>query len=157
MYLAVLRSDSKKFIAKKLVKCGSVKGFVATLTLCLLSGCAMKSFSIEKAVPDQTTVTGSVNPAQQTVDPKNSSDQSTVRNVVSALNFTQWGDKPVPWSNPETGSQGTITAIAEKKDDAGLCREFQTSRESFDGVMLYKGETCMQNGGQWTLKSFAPL
>ncbi|MEK1891512.1 MAG: RT0821/Lpp0805 family surface protein [Phyllobacterium sp.] len=116
----------------------------------------MKDFSVEKAVPDQTTVTGSVAPAQ-VADAKGSSDQTTVRNIVSALNFTQWGKNPVPWSNPETGSQGTITAIAEKKNDTELCREFQTSRESFDGVMLYKGETCMQNGGQWTLKSFGPM
>ena len=129
---------------------------IAAVVLCALSGCAMKNFSVEKAVPDQATITGSVASAQQ-VDTQSSSDQNTVRNIVSALNFTQWGTKPVPWSNPETGSQGTITAIAEKKDDTGLCRQFQTSRESFDGVMLYKGETCMQNGGQWALTSFAPM
>lgn len=156
MCLAFPRSDSKKFGAKKQHWRVPFKGIAVGVALCLLSGCAMKDFSVEKAVPDQATVTGSVAPAQP-VDGKGSSDQLTVRNIVSALNFTQWGNKPVPWSNPETGSQGTITAIAEKKDDAGLCREFQTSRESFDGVMIYKGETCMQNGGQWTLKSFAPM
>lgn len=156
MCLAFLQSDSKKFGAKKQHWHGPYPGFAVGVALCLLSGCAMKDFSIEKAAPDQATVTGSVAPAQP-VDAKGSSDQMTVRNIVSALNFTQWGNKPVPWSNPETGSQGTITTIAEKKDDAGLCREFQTSRESFDGVMIYKGETCMQNGGQWTLKSFAPM
>jgi hypothetical protein len=156
MCLAFPRSDSKIFGAKEQHWLGPLKGFAVGVALCLLSGCAMKDFGMEKAVPDQATVTGSVAPAQP-VDGKGSSDQLTVRNIVSALNFTQWGNKPVPWSNPETGSQGTITAIAEKKDDAGLCREFQTSRESFDGVMIYKGETCMQNGGQWTLKSFAPM
>ncbi|MCO4318490.1 RT0821/Lpp0805 family surface protein [Phyllobacterium sp. 21LDTY02-6] len=116
----------------------------------------MKGIGVEDAVPDQSTVTGSV-ASHKPVDGQTSSDQNTVRNIVSALNFTQWGNKPLPWSNPETGSQGTITAIAEKKAGAELCREFQTSRESFDGVMLYKGETCLQNGGQWTLKSFAPM
>ncbi len=156
MCLAFLPFDSKNFVAKKQQGLGALKGFIATVLVCTLSGCAMKDFSIEKAVPDKTTITGSVAPAQQ-VDTKSSSDQTTIRNIVSALNFTQWGSKPLPWSNPETGSQGTITAIAEKKDETGLCREFQTSRESFDGVMLYKGETCMQNGGQWALKSFAPM
>ncbi len=156
MCLAFLRSDSKKFSATKQHWRGPARGLAVGIALCSFSGCAMKDFGIEKAVPDQATVTGSVAPAQP-VDSKGSSDQTTVRNIVSALNFTQWGSKPVPWSNPETGSQGTITAIAEKKDETGLCREFQTSRESFDGVMLYKGETCMQNGGQWTLKSFAPM
>ena len=155
MCLAVPRSDSKKFGVAKQRKSGLFVGLISGVALSL-QGCAMKDFSIEKAVPDQATVTGSVARAQA-VDTKGSSDQTTVRNIVSALNFTQWGSKPVPWSNPETGSQGTITAIAEKKNETGLCREFQTSRESFDGVMLYKGETCMQNGGQWTLKSFAPM
>jgi surface antigen len=156
MCLALLPSDSKKFVAKKQQGLGAVKGIASAVVLCMLSGCAMKDFSIENAVPDKAAVTGSIVPAQQ-IDIKSSSDQNTIRNIVSALNFTQWGSKPLPWSNPETGSQGTITAIAEKKDGSGLCREFQTSRESFDGVMLYKGETCMQNGGQWALKSFAPM
>ncbi|SDP69683.1 outer membrane surface antigen [Phyllobacterium sp. YR620] len=156
MFLAFPRSGSKQFRADKRRAGGLFKGPAIIVVFGLLQGCAMKGFSIEKAVPDQTAVTGSVAPAQA-VDAKGSSDQTTVRNIVSALNFTQWGKKPVPWSNPETGSQGTITAIAEKKNETELCREFQTSRESFDGVMLYKGETCMQNGGQWTLKSFAPM
>lgn len=156
MCLAFLSSDSKKLVAKKQQGFGALSGFATAVFVCTLSGCAMKDFNIEKAVPDKATITGSVASAQQ-VDPKSSSDQTTIRNIVSALNFTQWGSKPLPWSNPETGSQGTITAIAEKKDETGLCREFQTSRESFDGVMLYKGETCMQNGGQWALKSFAPM
>ncbi|MGH6760435.1 MAG: RT0821/Lpp0805 family surface protein [Phyllobacterium sp.] len=116
----------------------------------------MNSFSIDKAVPDKANITGSVTSAQQE-DPKGFSDQLTIRNVVSALNFTQWGKKPIPWANPDTGSQGTIMAVAEKKDEAGLCREFQTSRESFEGIMLYQGETCMDRDGQWVLKSFTEM
>ena len=83
--------------------------------------------------------------------------QHAIRNVVSALNFTEWGKKPVPWANPDTGSQGTITTIAENSKNNQLCREFETSREAFDGVSIYRGETCMQRGGQWTVTSFAPI
>ncbi len=123
-----------------------------------LAGCAMGGVSIEKAVPDSSTITGSVKPAQKTeTDTGKLSDQSTIKSVVSALDFTQWGKKPVPWANPDTGSQGTITTIAETKSDDGLCRKFETSREAFDGVSIYRGETCMQRGGQWTLTSFAPI
>lgn len=128
------------------------------LALCALAGCAMKGFSIEKAVPDSTTITGSVPAAQQgEIDQGKLSDQVTIRNIVSALDFTKWGETPIPWANPETGSQGTITTVAETKTDAGLCRRFQTSREAFDGVSLYHGETCMEKDGAWMLKSFAPL
>ena len=124
----------------------------------VLGGCAMGGFSIEKAVPDSSTITGSVKSVQQAeTDTGKLSDQSTIKSVVSALNFTQWGKKPVPWANPDTGSQGTITTIAESSKNDRLCREFETSREAFDGVSIYRGETCMERGGQWTLTSFAPI
>jgi surface antigen len=126
--------------------------------LAALGGCAMKGFSIEDAVPDKGTITGSVPAAQQgEPDAGKLSDQMTIRNVVSALDFRKWGDKPVPWTNPETGSQGTITTVAETKTDTGLCRRFETSREAFDGVSIYRGETCLERDGAWMVKSFAPL
>ncbi|WP_374847274.1 RT0821/Lpp0805 family surface protein [Brucella thiophenivorans] len=123
-----------------------------------LAGCAMGGFSIEKAVPDSSTITGSIKtPQKAETDTGKLSDQSTIKGIVSALNFTQWGKKPVPWANPDTGSQGTITTVAETKANDTLCRQFETSREAFDGVSIYRGETCMERGGQWTLTSFAPL
>ncbi len=125
----------------------------------LFSGCAMSGFDLEKAIPDKSTITGSVNkqPVTEITDSSKMSDQNTIRNVVSALNFTQWGKTPIPWANPDTGSQGTITTVAEKKTEAGLCREFETSREAFDGAALYRGQACMAQGGAWALTSFAPL
>lgn len=128
------------------------------LVLLLASGCAMGGFSIDKAVPDSSTITGSIKPAEPAeTDTGKLSDRSTIKSVVSALNFTQWGKKPVPWANPDTGSQGTITTIAESNAGNRLCRQFETSREAFDGVSIYRGETCMERGGQWTLTSFAPM
>ncbi|HHV67632.1 MAG TPA: hypothetical protein GXX48_08325 [Ochrobactrum intermedium] len=132
----------------------------AAIGLCLfsLAGCAMGGVSIEKAVPDSSTITGSVKQSQPVeTDTGKLSDQSAIKNVVSALNFTQWGKKPLPWANPDTGSQGTITTIAENNKNNQLCREFETSREAFDGVSIYRGETCMERGGQWTVTSFAPI
>jgi len=132
----------------------------AAFGLVLLSacGCAMGGFSIEKAVPDTSTITGSVRQAEPAeTDTGKLSDRSAIKSVVSALNFTQWGKKPVPWANPDTGSQGTITTIAETNADNRLCRQFETSREAFDGVSIYRGETCMERGGQWALTSFAPM
>ncbi|EEZ11279.1 LOW QUALITY PROTEIN: conserved hypothetical protein, partial [Brucella melitensis bv. 3 str. Ether] len=71
--------------------------------------------------------------------------------------FHPMGQKPVPWANPDTGSQGTITTIAESSTNNKLCRQFETSREAFDGVSIYRGETCMERGGQWTVTAFAPI
>lgn len=136
----------------------SLRNAVVLMGLVSLYGCAMGGASIDSAVPDTSTVTGSVSKGQAApTDTGTLSDQSTIKSVVSALNFTEWGKKPVPWANPDTGSQGTITTIAETKDKNQLCRAFETSREAFDGVSIYRGETCMQSGGQWTLTSFAPI
>lgn len=124
----------------------------------MLSGCAMGGVSLEQAVPDKSAVTGSIaKPPSQEADTGKLSDQAAVKNVVSALNFSQWGKKPVPWANPDTGSQGTITTVAETKQQNTLCRQFQTSREAYDGASLYKGEACMQQGGEWLVTSFAPM
>lgn len=122
----------------------------------------MSGFNLEKAVPDKTNITGSVDksqPAAQTDTNTSSklSDQNTIRNIVSALNFTQWGKTPIPWANPDTGSQGTITTVAETQSAEGLCRKFETSREAFDGAAIYRGQACMEQGGSWALTSFAPL
>nr|WP_235889437.1 RT0821/Lpp0805 family surface protein [Brucella gallinifaecis] len=123
-----------------------------------LAGCAMGGVSIDKAVPDSSTITGSIKSVEKDeADNGKRSDQSTIKSIVSALNFTQWGKNPVPWANPDTGSQGAITSIAETTSNDTLCRQFETSREAFDGVSIYRGETCMQRGGEWTLTSFAPL
>lgn len=123
-----------------------------------LAGCAMGGVGIDKAMPDTSTITGSVKKTEKAeTDTSKLSDQSTIKGIVSALNFTQWGKNPVPWANPDTGSQGAITTVAETKANNTLCRQFETSREAFDGVSIYRGETCMQRGGEWTLTSFAPL
>lgn len=137
----------------------SCRFLVVVGAVALLSGCAMSGFDLQKAAPDKTVITGSVNkpPVAEVADSSKMSDQNTIRNVVSALNFTQWGKTPIPWANPDTGSQGTITTVAEKKTEAGLCREFETSREAFDGAALYRGQACMAQGGAWALTSFAQL
>lgn len=131
-------------------------------TVSALSGCAMSGFDLEAAMPDKNSITGSVAKPQPvetlaTNDSSNLSDQDMIRSVVARLDFAQGTKKPVAWQNPATGSQGTITTVAEKNTDAGLCREFETSREAFDGAALYRGQACMAQSGEWALTSFAPL
>ena len=62
--------------------------------------------------------------------------------------------KDVPWANPETGSRGAIMQLAENKTGGQLCRHFTATRESFDGVALFKGETCMVGYGAWRMQAF---
>lgn len=139
-----------------------VRQLLALSCLVAISGCAMGGFDMADAVsdssPDHSIVTGSVSATDETdADSHTLSDQATIKNVVSALNFAQWSGETVPWANPDTGSQGTITTMNERKMDGILCREFETSRESFSGVSLYKGEACMLSGGNWQMTSFSEV
>ena len=133
--------------------------FLSCVTV--VSGCAMGGFNIDNAVPDRSIVTGSIGKTDSAKDEKTDthtlSDQSTIKNVVSALNFEQWTGKTVPWANPDTGSQGIITTMNEHKSGGVLCRKFETSRQSFNGASLYQGEACMKTGGDWFITSFSEV
>lgn len=132
--------------------------WTALACLIFVTGCAMGGISIESAVPDASSITGSVNSSQQPdADNETLSDRNAISNVVSGLDFSSWGMKPVPWANPATGSQGVINQVSEVEKEDGLCRQFETSRQAFNGVSLYRGEICMRKDGDWILKSFTPV
>ena len=61
------------------------------------------------------------------------------------------------WANAETGSRGSITSLVEYKDRGTLCRRFRTTRESFDGVSMYSGDTCLAPAGAWRMRAFDAL
>lgn len=76
------------------LSCGTNALRKAAIGICVfsLAGCAMGGVSIEKAAPDSSTITGSVmQPQPVETDTGKLSDQSAIKNVVSALNFMEWG------------------------------------------------------------------
>lgn len=130
----------------------------------LLSACASGNI-LEKAEVDKSLVTGSVaaaprTPAQPQANPfpgtsqQAASDEMTIRNAVSSANLKAIGGKGISWANPATGSSGEISAVTEYKQDDILCRRFTTSRQSFDGVALYRGDACLDSTGAWQMMSF---
>ena len=124
-------------------------GLVAMATLAL-SACG----STSKGDIDPG-LTGSVEaPA---IDQTQNSDASIIRNAVSAVNLEAPGSLPLSWANRDTGSSGMISTVTEKSDDGQVCRKFETSRESFEGIALYKGNACLGADGQWSMLEFAPL
>jgi surface antigen len=131
----------------------------AALTLFVslqLSACGMTGGSLKSADTDAALVTSSVTP-QTLPDPDKLSDQATIRNAVSSANLDASGGKALSWANQDTGSRGAVSQIAEVRQDGRLCRSFQTSRESFDGIALYAGKTCLEENGEWSLLSFDSL
>ncbi len=105
---------------------------------------------------DQSVTTANV-PVQTVLseDPERRSDELTIRNAVSAADIAAPG--ALAWSNADTGSRGSITNLAEARDAGAVCRTFRTTRESYDGVAIFTGKTCMVSPGTWVLTSFNPI
>lgn len=82
-------------------------------------------------------------------------DEITVRNAVSSADLARAGGSPIPWANSASGSAGVISTIAENRDTAGrTCRDFVTTKHSYQGIANFTGRTCMSNSGEWLLLAF---
>lgn len=138
----------------------SVKAAVVTLAL-PLAACGAGGFSLEKADVDRSIITSSAPSTQASpaVPASNDqdSDQTTIGNAVSSADIKELGGQAVPWANAGTGSRGSITELVELKDGGLTCRSFAATRESFDGVAMYKGELCMAGAGGWHMQEFKAL
>ncbi|RWM02209.1 MAG: hypothetical protein EOR68_07445 [Mesorhizobium sp.] len=137
----------------------SASAKAALLTLALpLAACGAGGFSLQKAEVDRSIITASA-PSSPAAPPASDqdSDQTTIGNAVSSADIRELGGQTVPWANAGTGSRGAITELVELKDGGLTCRRFSATRESFDGVALYKGELCLAEAGGWRMQEFKPL
>jgi surface antigen len=121
----------------------------------VLGGCGAGGFSLEQADVDRSIVTSSIPATPPPDDAGLAADQATIRNAVSSADVEALAGKDISWANSETGSRGTIMQLAENKTGGKLCRQFTATRESFDGVALFKGEACMVGYGAWRMQAFA--
>lgn len=131
---------------------------IASVVLLSLGGCGMGGFSLDKAEIDRSIITSNVpsTVSGTATDAGLAADQMTIRNAASAADLEELAGQPLAWANADTGSRGAISAIAETKARGELCRAFSTSRESFDGVTLYKMRICMVGAGAWRIDEFRP-
>ena len=134
------------------------RSVAAVLCTCaLLSACGSGGFSLEKAEVDRTFYTSNVPAPRTPVEVERVSDEATIRNAVTSADVETLAGAPLPWANAETGARGQVTGIVETKGKGTLCRSFSATRESFDGVGMYRGEACMVASGAWRMQSFAAL
>ncbi|RJT40026.1 hypothetical protein D3227_11625 [Mesorhizobium waimense] len=122
-----------------------------------LAACGAGGFSLEKAEVDRSILTSSTPASATPTDQDRDSDQTTIGNAVSSADIEGLGGQAVPWANAGTGSRGSITELVELKDAGQTCRRFTASRESFDGVSMFKGELCMSGAGGWHMQDFKAL
>jgi hypothetical protein len=128
---------------------------VAGAALLALAGCGVGGFSLEKAEVDRSIITSNVPSSTSTgADSGFAADQATIRNAVSSVDLEEAAGRPLAWANADTGSRGSITELAESRAKGELCRDFAATRESFDGVALYRGRICMVGAGAWRIDDF---
>lgn len=143
--IAKSRPETKPYWAR----CIAIAG--VTTAAAFLSGCMNDLDLFADSKVDSTIRTSAaVNGSGERL-----SDEVTVRNAVSSADLTQAAGNPIPWANSASGSAGVISAIAENRDDAGrTCRDFVTTKHSYQGIANYSGRTCLGNSGEWLLLSF---
>lgn len=149
--LQAFRNRPPSFFASSCTQAGIL---VATL---VLGGCGVGGFSLEKAEVDRSLITSGIPEASTGNGSGITADQVTIRNAVSAVDMEEQAGKPLAWANTQTGARGSITDLSESRREGKLCRAFTGSRETFDGVSLFKGETCMVAPNLWLIESFTLL
>ncbi len=82
------------------------------------------------------------------------SDEATVRNAVTSVDLTKLAGSPVPWANAATGSAGVVSAIREARKPGQICRDFKTTRHSYEGIAMFSGQACLTGSGNWLLTAF---
>lgn len=121
-----------------------------------ISGCAVSGGDpiIQLASEDQL-ITGSV-VEQAKSEGIAQTDADIIKTTVTrAKNASE--THPLSWSNPETGSSGSIVAIDKFMGKHGqLCRGFKTTLSNFAGISIYDGETCQIEEDRWVLSWFKP-
>lgn len=120
-----------------------------------LSGCTTGALDLFGSSPkvDRTLSTATVPNANRTTE--SVSDEKTVLNAVSSADLMKLGGAPLPWANTSTGSAGVVSEIHEVSLDDQVCRQFQTTRHSFEGISRFRGSACLV-GSEWNMLSFAP-
>lgn len=122
---------------------------------CLVAAsCAARGIDIDQAAVDTMTTASIPAPPAAAADTYKVSDEATIRNAVSSADVEAVQGTGISWQNSESGARGAITALAEYKRKGRLCRSFDASRESYDGVAVYKGEACQTGDGAWSIMRF---
>jgi len=123
---------------------------IATLTLAL-SGCVGGMDLMGGPKVDKSLSTATISNAKPA---ETASDETTVRNAVSSADLGKLGAEPLPWANASTGSAGVVSVIRENNTTGHVCRQFDTTRHSYDGIAYFTGQACLAGNGEWQLVNF---
>lgn len=118
-----------------------------------MSGCAINGNTLPQVANDKSIVTESVAKGATPAGIAQG-DAEVIKSAVAKAPIEE-RIKPLAWSNPQTGSTGTIVAIDKFMGKHGQqCRGFKTSVDTFMGIAFYNGEACQISPGEWVLSWF---
>ena len=146
MVIVIAKSNSrtKSFLSSVALS------FATVSMLVVLTGCvSLDLFGGDKVDKSLSTASVPNQPNTQTL-----SDDATIRNAVTSADLAKISDSPLPWANAATGSAGVVTAIREDRTTGFVCRDFDTTRHSFEGVASYSGQACLSETGEWLMTRF---
>lgn len=119
----------------------------------VISGCAINGNTLPQIADDNSIVTESVTKGATPAGIAKG-DAEVIKSAVAEAPIEE-RIKPLAWSNPQTGSTGTIVAIDKFMGKHGQqCRGFKTSVDTFMGIAFYNGEACQISPGEWVLSWF---
>ncbi len=123
-----------------------------------LGGCAAVGFPLGESdfAGVSPEITGAIPASVSAVDQVDPSDWEAVRRAIADV-LPSVGKSQVEWSNPSTGSTGTIATFDPPSEHSGtLCRPFATTVSDLRGVSRYRGEACQRPDGGWQLYGMIP-
>jgi len=102
---------------------------------------------------DRQLSTGSIHTVSTKVSAKvDQSDWATVRRVIAGADTKRQFSRSIDWSNPDTGTTGTITIFNTISAANDLkCHNFTTTINDSRGIRLYRGEACLMPNDRWRL------
>lgn len=136
---------------------GSIlKACAVGLVLMVPAGCSMtKSLALDEQLASEPEVITASVAKPVKAEGIDSTDAEMIKTVVAESDQGGTAGNALAWSNPDTGSSGTIMAIDKFVGSHGQkCKKFQTTVDTFMGISLYDGETCELRKGFWVLSWF---
>lgn len=146
---SVVIAKTKSSQKSSLRFCGSAVTILIALSL---SSCTSSLDLFGGSKVDRSISTGTVPSAKH--NETTVSDETTVRNAVSSIDIAKFNGSTVPWANTATGSAGVVSNIREARDQGNICRDFMTTRHSYEGIAMFSGRTCLTGSGDWMLTAF---
>lgn len=127
---------------------------LATLALTMaLGGCAGMGLPFGEAGENRMAQARSARAipvkATNVIESVDASDWETIRRSVASIPETL--TEETAWSNPDTGSTGTIGVSIATEVSGTLCRPFATTISDSRGIRRYRGDACLRTDGRWQL------